>query len=333
MLIASCSRKNRQKEGAYYMKKVIVTLLSLVFLVTGCALSTPDFTTENDVIESKVIEDKSVVEDMVENVEVIDSEGEESDDEITEEEMYIDIEEQVLLEESGIKITAKSLEYGTSSIDLKILIENNSETNATVQVDYSAINNIMMDPMISADIAAGKKVNDTISFSVSDFESYGIEAISYIEISFRCFNSDSWDDIFTSDLIELKTNAYGLYEQTYYTDGALMVDNKGIKVVAKGIDEDWLGPVLKLYIENNTDSVIIVQSRDLSINGFMMNPIFSCEILPGKRAYDEISFVTSDLEENMIKSIDEIEMKLHIFDEESWNSILDTDIINLKFNL
>jgi hypothetical protein len=45
----------------------------------------------------------------------------------------------------------------------------------------------------------------------------------------------------------------------------------------------------------------------------MVDPIFSCEIMSGKRAMDSITFMSSDIEENQIGSIDEIELSFHIF--------------------
>jgi len=87
-----------------------------------------------------------------------------------------------------------------------------------------------------------------------------------------------------------------------------------------------------LYIENNTDKAITVQARDVSINDFMVDPVFSCEVISGKKAFDTITFMESDLTDNGITDINDLELKLHIFDTETWDTIKDTDIIKISFN-
>jgi hypothetical protein len=63
----------------------------------------------------------------------------------------------------------------------------------------------------------------------------------------------------------------------------------------------------------------------------MIEPIFSCEVLAGKRAYDSIIFLDSHLADNNIENIEDMEFSLHIFDSKSWNTIKDTEKIMVSF--
>ena len=64
----------------------------------------------------------------------------------------------------------------------------------------------------------------------------------------------------------------------------------------------------------------------------MVDPVFSCEILSGKVAFSSVTFLESDLTDNGIEDITELELKLNIFNKETWDDIKDTDIIKISFN-
>ena len=93
----------------------------------------------------------------------------------------------------------------------------------------------------------------------------------------------------------------------------------------------FLGPNLKLFIENLSQQGITVQARDVSVNGFMVDTSLSAEVLPNKRANTELTLIESDLEENGIAAVNEIELSFHIFESESWNDIIDTEKITITF--
>lgn len=68
------------------------------------------------------------------------------------------INEQVLVDQDGIKITAT--EYVTDSIwgdGIKLLVENNSAKDYTIGCDALIVNDYMITDLFSADVAAGKK--------------------------------------------------------------------------------------------------------------------------------------------------------------------------------
>ena len=110
-------------------------------------------------------------------------------------------------------------------------------------------------------------------------------------------------------------------------------DADGIKVIIKGLsDEDSiLGPGIKVFLVNDTDKALTFQTRDVSVNGFMVDPVFSSEVVPGKKSIDAITFMDSDLEENDITSINDVELSFTIFDSESWDNTIDTDVIKITF--
>ncbi|MDW7655661.1 MAG: hypothetical protein SCM11_00655 [Bacillota bacterium] len=245
------------------------------------------------------------------------------------------VEEQILIDQDGIVIKLKSLSsdpfWGPS---LKLLIENNRKNSVMIQTRNSTVNGVMMEAMFSCDIAPNKKANEEIVFMSSDLEVANIEVIREIEFYFTVSDASSWEDIFDSDTIYIKTSAFDTHVQTYDDSGFIALDQRDIKLVIKRLDSEdsFWGAEIYVYLENNSKQNITVQIEDCSINGFMIDPMFSCDVLAGKKAFDTITLMESDLEENEIESIDEIELYFNVFNADTWDDIFQSDIVKISFS-
>lgn len=250
------------------------------------------------------------------------------------EEQKAAISETVLLDEAGVKITAKSLDPDALfGAEIKLLIENGSGQDLTFQCRNASVNGYMVETMMSVEVVAGKKANDSLTFMRSDLDTCGIGAIADMEFSFHIFTTEGWDAYLDTPQIQLKTTISDNYEYTFDDSGDLVYDGNDIKVVIKGLVEDnsILGPCIVVYIENNSGKNITVQTRDVSINGFMVNPVFSSDVVTGKHALDTITFLSSELEENEITAIETAELSFHIFESDGWDTIADSDAIAISF--
>lgn len=245
----------------------------------------------------------------------------------------VTVAETVLLDEKDIKITATGLEDGLFGTELKLLIENNSSTNVTVQARKTCVNGFMVDSMLSADVAAGKKANDNLTFTTSGLKDCGIDTIATMEFSFHIFTTEDWEDYLDSDLLSLNTSVADTYTQTYDDSGEVFYDQNGIKIIGKGLSTEgsFWGPGLILYIENSSEKDFTVQVRDVSVNGFMIEPTLSQDVLIGKKALTAVTFFDTDLEENGITDISDIEASFHVFDMDSWDTIVDTEPVKINF--
>lgn len=241
------------------------------------------------------------------------------------------IEEQVLIDESGVKITATGLDEGFMGTNIKLLIENNSDKNLTVQARDVSVNGYMVDSSISTDIAAGKKVNSEITIMNSSLDECEIENIADAELSFHIFNADSWDTYLDTEPIQIFTSIHDNYEYKFNDSGTEIYSENGVKIVEKGLSNDeLLGPELKLFIDNESGKYVTIQARNVSVNGFMIDSTMSVDLPNGKRAIDGISFFSSSIDENNITDITDVEFSLVAFDD-NMNDVFETDIISLKF--
>lgn len=246
----------------------------------------------------------------------------------------VTIEEVVLVEESGVKITAKSLELdGSRGPELKLLIENNSGVDLTVQCRNSSINGYMIDANMSEDVVNGKKANTSLKFASSDLEQCNITTLADMEFSFHIFTTEGWDTYLDTDMIAIKTSAADEYVYEFDDSGDVAWEQDGIKLVIKGLvqeERDQSARVL-VYIENATEKTLTVQVRDVSVNGFMIDSVFSPDVSAGKHALSYIKFSSSDLEENEITDVSSIELSFHIFSQDDWSDSIDTETISINF--
>lgn len=255
-----------------------------------------------------------------------------SEDSTTTEDPAVTLDETVIYDENDIKITATGLnEDGFLGPELNLLIENNSAQNIMVQPDYCLVNGYMMSGLMSSDVAASKKNNDTLEFSRSTLKECGIDQIGDIRLKFTVSDGDSWMTLYKTDEITLNTSAAGTYTQTYDDSGEVVYDTNGIKVVAKSAGDEFLGKGVTFYLENNTDQHIVVNGENISVNGYMMTDLFYSDLAPHSHAIDTLTLLDSELTDNSIDTIEEVELSLRITDYDSYDNIDTTSPITLHF--
>lgn len=311
-------KKNISKLG-------ILLVLALFFLM---AVGSGSAETKKNIVDT---------DEISENNETAEDTEESKDSDLKEDKTESKLEtinEEVLFEKDGIRVTAKELVndpiWGKG---INVLIENNSDKNVGVQCNTLIVNNYMITDLFSSSIAAGKKDNEVIELSSSALEAAGIDTISEINISFHVFDDESFDTLFDTEEVSIKTSAYGTVEQPAVDDGKELFNQGGIRIVGKYVSEDsfWGAGVL-LFIENTSKEDILVQCDDMSINGFMVSPFFSSQVNKGRMALDTITILSSDLEENGIEEVKDLELKFNIIDPVNYDTISESESITFSVN-
>lgn len=255
------------------------------------------------------------------------SEASENSDDIA-----VTIDEQVLFEQGDIVVTAT--EYVTDSIwgdGIKLLLENNSDKDITVGCNALIVNDYMITDLFVSSIAAGKKSNETLYLSSTQLKAAGIENVGKIEIYFHVYDSSTYETVFDTECVTIQTSEYANMDTMPNDAGTELYNQNGIRIVGKTVDENsFWGTAILLYLENNSGKNVGISVDDMSINGFMMSPLFSTTVYDGKKVIDDITVFSSDLEENGIEAIEEVELKFHIYDADSYSTITDSDTITFS---
>jgi len=241
------------------------------------------------------------------------------------------IEETVLVDQDGIKITAT--EYDADSIwgdSISLLIENNTDTDYTIGCDALIVNNFMITDLFVATVAAGKSANESMYLSSSELEAAGIDNVGQIEMYFHAYD-DGYDNLFSDVYSVVKTSLYSSMDTSSDITGTELYNANGIRIIGMAVDEDsFWGMSIVLYCENTSDKNVTISVDDLSVNGFMMDDYFSSTIYANKKAVDDITLFSSDLEDNGIESIETVELKFKIYDADSYETIAESDAITFN---
>lgn len=303
------------------MKKKILCVVCVVVMInallTGCGSDTSASKKEIVTGDESSADETSATEENEETTTSVD----------------VTIEEQVLFETGGVKVTAT--EYVVDPIwgdGIKLLVENESSSDIGLGCDALIVNDYMITDLFTSSVAAGKKSYETLSLSNSGLKSAGIENVGKVEVYFHTYDPNSYETLEKIDMVTIETSAIDMMDNTPSDSGKELYNDNGIRIVGKYVDEDsFWGTSILLYIENNSGANKIIQCDDMSVNGFMVSPWFSADVYDGKKAIADITLMSSELEEMGIESIDEIELKFKIIDEDFMHSI-ESDAITFTTN-
>lgn len=227
------------------------------------------------------------------------------------------IEETVLVDENGVKITAKELTYGNYAAELTLVIENNSDKDLSFianSIGYScnSINGYMVsEGYLNCDVAAGKKANDTISIGYDTLMLYGIHEIADIEIGFD-ISDDDYNHTYTGPRTIQTTAAEGYdydipcyresiaskesqaqydYSVPYFSSDVAFEEN-GMIIASQAVMKNKDGEsILLLEVMNATDEIVGASTTNIDINGLRVcdSTWSSDSINPGKTAIVDVN--------------------------------------------
>lgn len=309
------------------LKRIILILLSMLIAISFVSCLSVDIEdvdgdTDGDIKD--VIPDDSNDNNNDNNDDNNDVENNDQNQEES-----VTISEQVCFEYDGLKVTAKEIvDDNIWGVGIKLNIENNSGKDYTVGVEQVIVNNCMISEFFSCTVAAGKKANDKIYLSSTDLRDAGIDNIGQVEIYFYVSDPTTYLRVYETECVTIRTSHYDKMDTTVNDAGKVLYEGNGVKIVGKYVDEyTILGKAIVLYLENNSDENVVISCDDLSINGYMITEYFSATVYKDKYALDYILLSTTDLEENDIKEINDVELKFRIYNSETYQTIFETDPI------
>ena len=159
------------------------------------------------------------------------------------------IQETVIVDNDILTITAKSFSIDASIFgpSIKLLIENHSDKTIVVQALNASVNGFMIDTTFSSTIDPGKKSYDNLTFNSTDLKDANITTLNDIEFVIYAFDNDTWDNVFTSDIINIQTSSINEIESNYNSDGDEIFNNDSVKIIYQGMRDDPYWGICILY--------------------------------------------------------------------------------------
>ncbi|PID79548.1 MAG: hypothetical protein CSB19_02195, partial [Clostridiales bacterium] len=275
-------------------------IIALVFAMTACGgEEKKDETVKETTTKEQAKEDEKETTEAKKDDEQETTEAKKEEQETTEakkddKDVKVDkstIEKQVLFEEKGIKVTAlKLVQDDIMGPGIKLLVENNSDKDINISSDNISINDYMIESYFSSDVSVGKKVNDTLYFEEEEIANAGIKVIEAINLQFKVYDKENYDEIFTTDLIVINTSAFGTDSKASVdvnadgVDGmtiepAVLFEQDNVKVTSIDlVKDDYMGIGMRLMIENNSDKNINLRNTNLVVNDYAVESYFSKDI-------------------------------------------------------
>lgn len=258
------------------------------------------------------------------------------------------IAETVLVDEKGIKITAKEIDYSGRSPELKLLLENNTDGevdfySGTTHSNVNSINSYMSGGYLNETVSAGKKANVKIRLHDEDLEVIGISRIAELQIGFYVEDADR-NEILRTDPIRIPTeivDSYDLSSESLvehletsdylsslgaellfsHKENFLETDLAELSSICaiKNKDDDT---VLLVDVVNTSDDLLYAGINDIYVNDFLVcSGLWSSDtVTPGKHRVLSAT-INNMLDDNFwdvvgISSIDKITFTLTIKDKD-----------------
>lgn len=285
----------------------------------------------NDELDSDL--DINIGEDDNDDVDIdVDVDTDDNTDETVSVNFNGTITEQVVYDENNIKVTVEEMTYEEYyGPTLSFLVENSSDKDITLSSKNVSVNNIVFSAYMYADVNAGKKSYEEMSFYESDLTAYGITEIGTVEFQFDIYEQETYEDIDDSDVIKLVIN--DKVSSVPAPKGDKVYSKDGITVYTEKCtteDDDYYDYVTRFFVINETKENVTLRCEDVSVNGFMVDPYCSISVPAGKMGYTNLYFYQSDLEDNKIKEIEEVEFYFNIYNSETYSTIIESEVITIK---
>jgi len=256
------------------------------------------------------------------------------------EKLLYTVDEQVLCDQYGIKLTVVSLDAmdkdpHSENLRLNLLMENNTGNQIIGKTTYVAINGVMVNANFSHSnfieiINPEEQCPCYIDISNESLVAAGIQTIKDIEFNLELI-------LFNNYKVQNKYSIYALilttapesFIQSIDDSGIIILDQDGVKVVAQGFHKDFDSDTsfVKLYIENSSDRIVVFELSNVTINGERhYPPNFHLTVYPDKIRYDKIEYSLGDLDYG-----DSLVLRLLMRDADSNEKIFETDDISLTF--
>ena len=230
--------------------------------------------------------------------------------------------------ESATFILTRVEESEHLGMQLHVQCINKTDRALIFSWDMVSVCGYMYDPFWAEEVAAGKIANSTIDLDTYALEKMGIISVGEITFTLRIYDSEDWMeapivlDVFTiyPTGLNAETVRFPVREET--AGQVVVADDENVRFVIEWADdEDSYAYTVYAYMENKTDKNLMFAWDLVSVNGLMVDPFWATVVAAGKNACSAITFYRSDLTENGITDVNEIEFTLTVSDYENWDAV------------
>lgn len=249
------------------------------------------------------------------------------------------IQEQVMFDEEGMKITALDITCDESGHrDLKLLFENNSTRDVKVQASHYVINGFTVVNSYSTDVPAGGRTEEDVNILTGTDVQNGILSVGTLQMDLILRDAETREVICEEKSALMETSVVGNMVTEMEDVGTEIFTADGLTVCVSYVQTDGKGlsvAELYFYFENDTKYDLEVICDPFQLNGRNAEDYYSYTIKAGTKARIPLHITSASLEEAKIKKIDKLEnigFSLRFHNEETGEIIAETPVTLLELN-
>jgi hypothetical protein len=133
-------------------------------------------------------------------------------------------------------------------------------------------------------------------------------------------------------IAELKQKLKELRGEDAIQEGDIVYQDDMVIITYNGISDEYGRYDIMLTAENLTDKKIRVQTSDTSINGYMTYQMFSVGLEANKKSKGTLT-IDDSVEVESIEDLQNVETKIQVLDDTTYEELLLTDPITINFNI
>lgn len=127
-----------------------------------------------------------------------------------------------------------------------------------------------------------------------------------------------------AELSELKGEA---------AEGSVLYEDDQVIIKYAGITGEGTDYKIELELENISEKNLLIQLRETSLNGYMVDLLMNTKLAPGKKAKDSFGFASWDKEaaaEYPLEELESIETAFWVCNSDDWSDSYKTDQVVIK---
>lgn len=141
-----------------------------------------------------------------------------------------------------------------------------------------------------AEVEAGTQTKMDVLILKESLERAQIEEIGQLDIWFRAYDRDTFEDFYNFDRITIETEVAEGMDVPDLGTGIQIYNNNDIIVYANKIVKEEGSAWLELYVENNTNDYIVANPKNVTINGSETDVLIYADVRPLRMTVDNMKF-------------------------------------------